>query len=553
MSMNRKPKWTIFLAMMLIISLIVGCSSNVSDNKTNGAATLEPSSPTEPGDEQAEELEGTITIALPQQSTEVWEKVAKSYMDKHPKVQVKVDIKPLKGYKEWLTAQFAAGTPDADLTVINEVVDLQAQRKFVNYYPWFDRTNPYTGKPWKDSLNLQAMGINLGAVGADDALYTLNFESVQILWIYNKEIFANLGYNEPPKTFNELIEVFEKAKAAGITPFAIAGDASSIWSGQAGWLMRIYPDQFFRDSINVVRSQPDDYTFVPEVDEQWEYDLADAYNDSDSRVSKNPLRVWKAIYEKQGDYALDGNPKWKAVMENLKTLFSYTPNGFFGVNDQQAYKLFLTGQAATMLGAPAAYWQLPKDFEDAEKTESEDGVKPFEFGFFNMPSMEGEYVQAPARTIQLPIGFYGLVEKDAKQTALSIDFMMYLTSPEGYGVYVKAIQDSKDAALNGPPALNDIVLPEEMAKAFSSFEQIGNIEGLQGPSNTIARGVQDFQPSVQEYVTLIQQYFADQITVDEYLAKMQEQMLRHLPQAMTSRKLEISDLENPERQPPKRE
>ncbi|MDI4647022.1 ABC transporter substrate-binding protein [Cohnella hashimotonis] len=553
--MINAKKWMGYILMLsLIAAALAACSKNESGNKPSAASspTNAPSNTASQAAQQ-EELNGTINITLPQQSSEVWNKVAAAYMAKHPKVKVNVEIKPLSGYKEWLTAQFAAGDPQVDLAMINEVADLQAQRKFVNYYPWFDKTNPYTGKPWKDSFNLEAMGVNLGAVGADDSLYVLNFETVQILWLYNKDIFAKLGVTEPPATFNELIEIFKKAKAAGYTPFALAGDSSSIWSGQAGWLMRIYPDQYFRDSIETARSQEADYTYNPDIDDVWKYDAADPYNDSESKVTKNPIRVWKAIKEQQGDYKMAGNPKWKAVMENLKTLFSYTPEGFFGTNEAQAYKLFLTGKAAVMLGAPSAYWQLPKDLADAEKTGVKDGVKPFEFGFFNMPSMEGEYVQAPARTIQLPIGFYGLVQKDAKQTALSVDFMMYLTSPEGYGVYVTAIQNSRDAALNGPPALNDITLPEEMSKAFASFKQIGNLEGLQGPSNTIARGLQDYQPSVQEYVSLVQRYFYNSMTVDDYLAKMQEQMLRYLPEALTFRKLDVSDLDNPERQPPKRE
>ena len=56
-------------------------------------------------------------------------------------------------------------------------------------------------------------------------------------------------------------------------------------------------------------------------------------------------------------------------MTNLKTLFGYAPDGFMGMSEEQAYKLFLTGKAATMVALPSSYWQLPKDFADAEKRE----------------------------------------------------------------------------------------------------------------------------------------------------------------------------------------
>lgn len=485
-------------------------------------------------------------------SSSVWNTVAQAYMAKNPGVKVTVDNKPAEGYKEWLTAQFAAGTPDADLVINNEVANLAADKKFVDYYPYFDQTNPYTGKPWKDSLDLAAMGINLDGVAAEDHLYNLNFESVQIVWTYNKEIFNKAGITEPPKTFNELTADFEKIKAAGYVPLAIGGDANSMWSGQAGWLVRIYADQYFRDYINISRSQPQDYTYLPEIDDNWKYDLSDPYNDANSNVTKNELRFWKAVQEKVGPFKIAGNPSWAAYAENLKKLFSYTEDGFFGVKEDQAYQLFLTGKAATMMGTPASYWQLPKDFEDETKTGATGGVQPFEYGFFNMPSMEGEGVLAPARTIQIPIGFYGFVAKDAEQNALDMDFMMYLTSPEGYKVYAQAIQDSDDASLSGAPALKDIVLPDEMTKAFADFEPIGNTEGYQTPGNVLSRGIDGYQPSVQDWVGSVQRFFAGDITTEQYLNELQANVDKYLEPNLKQGKKELSDLETPEKRPPER-
>ncbi|MBD2867213.1 ABC transporter substrate-binding protein [Paenibacillus arenilitoris] len=552
--MKNKRVLPLLLALLLMASLIAACTNSGNDAPPAG----EPSEP--PAEEQkgeepdpAEaELEGTIRISLPNGSASVWNAIGESYMAKRPKVKVVVDHKPLEGYKEWLTAQFAAGTPDVDLVVSNEVLALHENKSFVDMYPFFEKDNPYTWKKWKDSLDLDAMGINLSGVGADDHLYMLNFESVQIVWVYNKEIFAKVGVNEAPKTFNELIAAFDKIEAAGYTPLALAGNSNSMWSGQAGWLVRIYADQYMRDSINVIRSQQEDYTYLPEVDDAWTYDLNNAYNDSNSQVTKNDLRVYKAIKDKEGPYKVDGNPKWSAFMENLKKLFQYTPDGFFGVNDEQAYSLFLTGKAATMMGTPGSYWQLPKDFADETKTGATGGIKPFEYGFFNMPSMEGPEVMAPARTIHIPIGFYSFVAKDAKQTELDMDFMMYVTSPEGYKVYLTAIQNSTDAALSGAPALKDIELPAEMAGAFANFDPIGNTEGFPSAANSLARGVWDYQPSVQDWVGLVQRYFGDQITTEQYLKEYQAVVDKYLEPSLKEKKLELSDLDNPERRPPER-
>ncbi|WNQ13147.1 extracellular solute-binding protein [Paenibacillus aurantius] len=530
---------------------ITGCTKSGQTTESPGvkpAETLKAQGTPAP---TADPLKGTIRVNLRGASAEVWNKMAESYTALHPNVKVIVDVKPAQGYREWVQAQFAAGKPEADFIMTNENSEL-AKEKFVDFKPYLEKVNPYTSKPWKEALNLEGMGINLEDPQLDQ-LNSLNIESVQILWMYNKEIFQKAGISSPPKTFNELMAAFQKIKDAGYTPFSIGGNALSLWSGQAGWLMRIFPDQYFRDYINQIRSKSGDYTYLPK-DETWKFDLKDPYNDARAKVSPNELRMLKAIHDKEGPYKIEGNPAWRDVYENLKKLFGYAPQGFMGMSEDQAYKLFLTGKAATMVALPSSYWQLPKDFKDAEKTGESGGVKPFEFGYFNMPSMEGPLVQAPARTIHVNTGFYGFVKKDAEQTALDIDFMMYFTSPKGFKVYMEAVQNSKDASMTGAPMLNNIELPESMKKAFESFSAIGNTEGLPSPGNVLARGLYDYQPSVQSYVGLISKYFSGQIGVDEFMKQYQADIDSKFETMMKERKKwEISDLEHPERKPPVRQ
>ncbi|MGN7355828.1 ABC transporter substrate-binding protein [Paenibacillus sp. SAF-054] len=554
--MKRRKGFAVFVSVLMLLSMLTACTksgttetSQSTDPGTSNAETKNEGKTEEPAESK---LSGKINISLPGASVSVWNAVADAYMKKNPDVKVKVDQKPAEGYTEWLTAQFAAGVPDVDLVANNSVGNLMADGKFMDYLPYLDKTNPYTGKPWKDSLDTKAMGLNIEALGAEDHLWNLNFESVQIVWVYNKEIFQKVGITEAPKTFNEMMDDFKKLKEAGYTPLALGGDSQSMWSGQAGWLVRVYADQYLRDYVNISRSQEQDYTYLPEVDEKWKLDLTDPFNDANSNVTKNTMRQWKAIKDKEGPYKIAGNPKWKAYSENLKQLFQYVPEGFFGVKEEQAYKLFLTGKAATMMGTPASYWQLPKDFADSSKSGTQGGVKPFEYGFYNMPSMEGPEVMAPARTIQIPIGFYGFVSKDAEQNALNADFMMYLTSPEGYMVYAEATQNSKDAALSGAPALKDITLPEEMTKAFADFKPIGNMEGIDMPATIMARGLWDHQPSVQEWVGSVQKFFAGKITTDEYLNQLQANIDKYFEAALKEKKFDLSDLEHPDRRPPER-
>lgn len=534
--------------------------NNDDSNETEQNGTNEQEQE-ENNESEERALEGTIRISLSGaaagQSADqnVWGKVAEAYMEKNPGVEVIVDNKPSESYQEWITAQFATGdTPDVDIVTTNIIPASVSDNKLIDFLPYLEQENPYTGQLWKENFDLDTMQVNMDVFKAtDQKLEALNFESIQVMWIYNKDILQEAGYENPPETFDELMTMFEDIQELGYTPFSIGGNSTSLWSGKAGWAIRIYADQYFRDSINLVRSHENDYTWFDEIDSNWEYDPNDPYNDSRSNVTTNDLRVWKAIHEKQAPYKVIDEPRWERFYENMKTLFSYASDGFAGMTDEDSYKEFLTGKSATMLGDPSSFWQIPKDFADAELTGSEGGVEPFEYGFFNFPTIDDELVLADVRTIHIPVGFYGAVAKDAEQNALTVDFLQFWTSPEGYNIYLEAIQNSDGMSLTGPPALNGIDLPADMEEAFAQFESIGNMEGLPNAANVLARGLYDYQPSVQDWVSLTQRYFADELTVQEYLQQYQQNIDKDFENALKERNFELSDLEHVERKPPERD
>ena len=68
----------------------------------------------------------------------------------------------------------------------------------------------------------------------------------------------------------------------------------------------------------------------------------------------------------------------------------------------------------------------------------------------------------------------------------------------------------------------------------------------------MARGVWDHQPSVQDWVGLVQRYFGGQVTTEQYLNEYQGIVDKYLEPALKEKKLERSDLEHPERRPPER-
>ena len=174
----------------------------------------------------------------------------------------------------------------------------------------------------------------------------------------------------------------------------------------------------------------------------------------------------------------------------------------------------------------------------------------FDIGSFNNPTMEGDAVDAPARTIEVNIGFWSVPKKDQAQNELEMDFLMYLTSPEGYGVYLenKLDPNNPQGGINGPPIVKDVTLPAEYADRFAQLKLIGNTE--KDTAGTYrARGIADYQPSVREWVDLTQQYFDNKISIDEFLTKYQASLEAMMPEIMTHMQLTEDDLKTPEKKP----
>lgn len=146
--MKRK----LLMVVVLFVSLIVaGCQNSESQGKVEKESENAEQNEASKG----KQLEGTIRVSTDNdKSQEAWNAVAEAYMEINPDVEVIIDNKPQDGYQEWLTAQFATSdTPEVDIVTANMVQNLIQDKKFVDYIPYFEQENPYTGKLWKESVN----------------------------------------------------------------------------------------------------------------------------------------------------------------------------------------------------------------------------------------------------------------------------------------------------------------------------------------------------------------------------------------------------------------
>ena len=94
------------------------------------------------------------------------------------------------------------------------------------------------------------------------APYNVNYNMI----LYNKEVFKNVGVEEP-QTFDEFLDACEKIKAAGITPIAFEDDS---WAGFIWFqaLIASYEPQLFQDLCDGTASYTDER--VVEVMNIWQ-------------------------------------------------------------------------------------------------------------------------------------------------------------------------------------------------------------------------------------------------------------------------------------------
>ena len=519
-----------------------------------------------------DDLKGDIVISLQSKDTQTWTALCAAYVKLHPNVNCVPELRPTDGYQDWIRTQFAGGDIRPSLVNGNVVADLVNQKAFLDLSSYMDSDNPYTGKPWRDSFDASALANMSDPLTGE--LYTLNLETVQVLWFYNQEAFQKAGIladaqkvaatpsNQP--TWDQLLGWCDKLTSAGYIPVAIEGDFHSFWEFRVGWLARMYADQFTRHEAELVRAQPGDWDFREGIDDKWKYDPTDPHNDDANQVTFNPVRKMLAL--QNGDQSVD-SPAWRAMYENFYQFGKRCAEpGWIGTSD--AYPLFLTGKAAIRLDGAWLLSSFERDIRNlAEGTynytaATEDAPTPtpaaddraakvFTVGSFNNPSMEGPLVDAPARTIEVNIGFWSIPAKSQAQNDLEADFLMFVTSPQGYSTYLQNVLDpnnSDSAGINGPPVVQGVTLPGDLQTRFDALRLIGNTE--KDTAGTYrSRGVADYQPSVRAWVDLAQRYFSDELSLDDFLKQYQQSLVDNFAGILQQQNLTPDDLKDPTRKP----
>jgi len=153
----------------------------------------------------------------------MWEDVAHEFEADHPNVSIDITVYENEAFKTAIAPRLQAGDPpdlfqswgggglveqvDADL--VQDISDDVA--------PWIDNLNPAAVELYQ----------------VDGVQYGIPFDLGMVGFWYNRDLFEQAGIDEPPTTWDELLDDVQTLKDAGITPIALGeGDQ---WPGMFWW------------------------------------------------------------------------------------------------------------------------------------------------------------------------------------------------------------------------------------------------------------------------------------------------------------------------------
>lgn len=455
--MRSKMVWAIMLTIALVLS---GCSSSNNEESSDNA-----------GDSKIEITltNRAVTDGAGQTEQEIWESIIEKYEEKNPDVHVKLDLSAPKdgsAWRTWLTTSLVGGNASEIVpTKFSWTHEDLEKELLVDLTPYYEETNPYNdNKVWKDTFSDTIINQLLHPELKQYSGVSLQTVAVRIY--YNLDLFTELGL-EVPETWQEFMDIQEVIKEHGVVPFAMANSTPE--------------DNHYMWVINMMSN-----TIIGDQLMQYDYNENGSIESNEvvAAVEEGALDLTKAPY----------NEYFPVVKEWSK----YWPKGFNALNANQAYEMFLRGDAAMTIGGN---WNL--------KLMEESNIRTFEYGTFPLPPLtDNTLADATGELYELggtPDSVFAIPSSvTGEKREAAVDFLRYLSSPE----VAKILGEE----LYFATSLKGADLPAKL----KGFEFVGKPIFI----NLFAAG--GFSTSMNTNVNKLGQlYLEDSITLEAYMEQMQ--------------------------------
>lgn len=436
----------------------------------------------EQGGQEGDTLSGTVNIYLPLDAREkaALERVKDDYTRLHRGVTVNIETaSDADGYAKTVEGIILA--PDetkGDIVQVNVVNQYYGTDKIVDFTSYLSRKNPYgDNKTWRSMLEEDAYR-------TEDNGYTipaLSYQANSLVAYYNKKVFSENNWNVPTD-WASLLSVLDKAKTAGYTyPLGVNFDEKGGAMGNNfKWLLDMYSDQYFRDMISTVHSQESDYSYIEDIDGEWEYSSSSGDVDMRSNYTYNLSRLIDAYFN--GSEYNSESVRYADMMRNFYELTRYADPSYTATKTRSAfhngvlniYNGSYSRQESCVIYVARMDYAADYQSSIGDVLGYDGGIMSVEalaadLGCFAMPAMtDNVSVEggAPAADNVRTLGGpdhrpIGIINRGRDKNELAVDFMMYWLSPAGMEAFYSYYSDmGQVCALTG--LVKNVIIPSEI-------------------------------------------------------------------------------------------
>ncbi|WP_179232963.1 extracellular solute-binding protein [Paenibacillus rigui] len=408
-------KWALPLIAVISAALLLnGCTQDSVPSSGNNAGNSG-------GSGKAIELKVMVMLESDGDEAErkSWESIASTYMEAHPGVRLNLQMQHFAGveqHRTWVTTQLIGNTAP-DIFTTRYIWDQEDLKKglLVDLTPYYKQKNAYSGdQPWEKLFSQTILQQLMG----DDKTYASipNYvNSVRVL--YNKDLFAQAGITEVPKTWNQFMEAQEKLLRLNVVPFAFPNSKPGDYN--YNWTVRILTEELLAGSYPLL-----------DVDQSGFIEV----NEYVRGVDQGIIDIEKAPF--------------KDVFALVKNWSKYWPKGYNGLDFETAGDLFLRGKAAMVMRTSAQ-----------SKAMYETSARKFEMAAFPLPYLTKEnHPDAAGKLMEIggvPAGNMAIPKTiPPEKMEAAVDFLAYTTSPKVQGMLAESLYRT--------PVVENAVLPEKL-------------------------------------------------------------------------------------------
>ncbi len=209
--MRREMKWIFVITMLTLLVSLVGCQPKP---KATGPVTIR--------------VFGMDQAAM---TPEEMKAIADEFMQKNPDIKVELEFAAYDAMHDKIVTAMASTPPSYDVFEVDD----PWYAEFVKAGYLADVSDRITDK-MKSDVFKSAWDV----VSIDGKMYGLPWLLDQKYFFYNKQILQQAGFNEPPKTWEELIDQAKVIKEKGLVEYPIVWSWAQAEAVICDWVTLLY-------------------------------------------------------------------------------------------------------------------------------------------------------------------------------------------------------------------------------------------------------------------------------------------------------------------------